>query len=154
MQDSGPWVASGPTRLSRERGRRWSAGWTKGQWSCRGLVPTPALVRLLLGPPAFTLSEHPSRPRVEVTNAHVKHAMQANTHIHVPLRKEPHTLLLPGASRPPPVCSKLICMNQVTKPTSRPAGERKQMLSPPGRIELSSLSLWLNSCLSQGTSPC
>lgn len=40
---------------------------------------------------------------------------------------------------------KLICMNQVTKPTSRRAGERKQMLFLPGRIELSSLSLWLNS---------
>ena len=36
-------------------------------------------------------------------------------------------------------------MNQVTEPTSRRAGGRKQMLFPPGRIELSSLSLWLNS---------
>lgn len=50
------------------------------------------------------------------------------------------------------VFSKLIFMNQVTKPTSNRAGERKQVLFQPGRIELSSFSL-LNPCLRQGTAP-
>lgn len=54
-------------------------------------------------------------------------------------------MMFPGALWLPVVLRSLIYMNQVTKPTSNQAGERKQMLFQPGSIEPSSLSLWLNS---------
>ena len=137
---------SGPTRLSGSLGRGVGAGQLAELrvGEAARACSHPGLVCLLLGSPAFIPSEHPCRPIVEVINVRLKHATHANTHIHAHLRKELHHSV--SWSCVSSFCfRKLICMNQVTKPTSRRAGERKQMLFPPGRIELGSLSLWLNS---------
>ena len=90
------------------------------------------------------------------THTHTHTHTHTCTHTDTPrLRKELYATIFPRALWPPVVSSNLIFMNQVTKPTSYQAGERKQMLFQPGSVELSSLSLWLNLfCLHQGTAPC
>lgn len=84
-----------------------------------------------------------SRPSVASVNVHAKR-VHARAHTHTQLRKDLYAIVFLGALWPPVVFRNLIFMNQVTKPTSNQAGERKQMLFQPGGVELSSLSLWLN----------
>lgn len=104
--------------------------------------------------PCLSWSEHLCCCYKCACKTHVHAHTHARTHRHTQLREELYATIFPGALWLPVVFSNLIFMNQVTKPTSNQAGERKQMLFQAGGVEPSSLSLWLNLWLDQGTAPC
>lgn len=106
------------------------------------------------------VGEVPAFPLSLAVKVHGKHTcacthMYTCTYVHVHTQREgPHMITFPGALGPTVVCSCLIFLNQAAEPTRSQAGERKQMLAPPGRSELGRLSWRLNPRLRQDTAPC